>query len=253
MIRRSKRAKKRAKQNEALHSPLPSPPPPILHALEDFYPDYPEDCIDVTEEARHDYLLPTHATNIASRTTYDVANTKGAALQNAPTHIKQAVMAIRSVNTELHEHTHTVHGIKDLVLAQNRDVHVLALKRLVHGEGISQDIFPEDVCTFARNYFKQKKELLFLNSNGVLCVKYPLSQRPLHEPSCKVLMPQLYQHEILFRAHDAMGHQGISKVVTRIQRRHTWPGIRRTVGEDVSQCLTCQQVRDKPGDVRFHL
>ena len=66
-------------------------------------------------------------------------------------------------------------------------------------------------------------------------------------------MPQLYQHEILFRAHDAMGHQGISKIVARIQERHTWPGIRRSVGRYVGQCLTCQQVRDKPGDVRFHL
>ena len=160
-------------------------------------------------------------------------------------------MAICSVNTKLHEHTHTVPGIKDLVLAQ--DVHVLALKKLVQGEGISQEIFPEDVRTFARNYFKQKKELLFLNSNGVLCVKYPLSQRPLHERPCMIVMPQLYQHEILFRAHDAMGHQGISKAVARIQERQTWPGIRRTVGEYVRQCLTCQQVRGKPGDVRFHL
>ena len=45
-----------------------------------------------------------------------MTNIESAALHNAPTHIKQAVMAIRSVNTELHEHTHTVHGIKDLVL-----------------------------------------------------------------------------------------------------------------------------------------
>ena len=66
-------------------------------------------------------------------------------------------------------------------------------------------------------------------------------------------MPQLYQHEILFRVHDAMGHQGISKVVARIQERHTWPGIRRSVGRYVGQCLTCQQTRDKPGDVRFQL
>ena len=182
-----------------------------------------------------------------------MANIEGATLHNAPTHIKQAVLAIRSVNTVLHEHTHTVHGIKDLVLAQNWDVHVLAIKRLVHGEGINQDIFPEDVRTFARNYFKQKKGSLFLNSNGFLCVKYPASQRPLYERTCMIVMPQLYQHGILFRAHDDMGHQGISKVVARIQERHTWPGIRRTVGEYVSQCLTCQQVRDKPGDVRFHL
>ena len=246
VIRRSKRAKRRAKRTEALHSPLPLPPPPILNAHEDFYPEYPENWIDVTEVARHDYLLPTHATNIASRNTYDLANIEGATLHNAPTHIEQAVMAIRSVNTELHEHTYTVHGIKDLVMAQNRDVHVLAIKKLVHGEGINKDIFPEDVRTFARNYCKQKKELLFLNL--VLCVKYPASQRPLHERPCMIVMPQLYRHEILFRAHDAMGHQGISKVVTRIQEHHTWPGIRRTVGEYVSQ-----QVRDKPGDVRFLL
>ena len=43
------------------------------------------------------------------------------------------------------------------------------------------------------------------------------------------------------------------QVVARIQERHTWPGIRRSVGRYVGQCLTCQQVRDKPGDVRFHL
>ena len=162
-------------------------------------------------------------------------------------------MVIRSVSTELHEHAHTVHGSKDLVLAQNRDVHVLALKKLVNNENIDQDILPEDVHAFARKYFMQKKELLFLNSNGVLCAKYLPSQRPLHERPCMIVMPQLYQNEILFRAHDAMGHQGISNVVARIQERHTWSGILRTVGEYVSQCLTCQQVRDKPGDVCFHL
>ena len=73
------------------------------------------------------------------------------------------------------------------------------------------------------------------------------------EVPCMIVMPQLYQHEILFRAHDAIGHQGIPKVVARIQERHTWPGLRRCVGKYVGQCLTCQQMRDKPGDVRFHL
>ena len=68
-----------------------------------------------------------------------------------------------------------------------------------------------------------------------------------------IVMQQLYQHEILFRAHDAMGHQGISKVVAGFQERHRWPGLRRCVGKYRGQCLTCQQVRDKPGDVRFHL
>ena len=120
-------------------------------------------------------------------------------------------------------------------------------------ESIDHDIFPENVRTFARNYYKQKKNLLLVNTNGVLCIKNPKSQRALHERPCMIVMPQLYQHEILFKAHDAMGHQGIAKVLARIQERHTWPGIRRTIGQYVSQCITCQQVRDKPGDVRFHL
>ena len=149
------RIERRDKQKEALQVPLPPPPPPILHAHEDFYHDYPEDWRDVTEEARCDYLLPTHETNVASRTTYELTNTEGAALQSAPGHVKQAVMAIRSVSIELHEHAHTVHGIKDLVRTQNRDVHVLALKKLVNGESIDQEIFPEDVRTSSkrRSYF----------------------------------------------------------------------------------------------------
>ena len=102
VIRGTQRVKRRVEQKEALQVPLPPLPPSILHAHKNFYPDYPEDWIDVTEEARRDYLLPTQVTNVASRTTYDLTNTEGAGLQSAPTHIKQAVMAIRSANTELH-------------------------------------------------------------------------------------------------------------------------------------------------------
>ena len=191
--------------------------------------------------------------NVPSRTIYSVAGTNNATLQNSPCGVRESIMALKDIDTELHEYTHTVHGIKDLVLAQNRDVHVLALKKLVQCESIDNDVFPKNVREFARNYFRQKKNLLFINKNDVLCVQYSPTQRPLQERPCMIIMPQLYQHEILFRAHDAMGHQGISKVVARIQERHTWPGIRRSVGRYVGQCLTCQQVRDKPGDVRFQL
>ena len=253
ILRRKQRASKRSQQAEALTAPLP-PPPPLGSAIHtSFYPDYLEDWIAVTEETSEDYLMPTHAANVPSRTIYSVIETNTVTLRNAPSGIPHSVMALRDINTELHEHTITVHGIKDLVLAQNLDLHVLAIKKLVMNEPIDNEIFPEDVREFARNYFRQKKDLLLFNRNGVLCARYPPSQRPLHERPCMIVMPQLYLHEILFRAHDAMGHQGMSKVVARIHERHTWPGLRRCVGEYVGQCLTCQQVRDKPGDVRFHL
>ena len=123
VIRRTERTKRSEKQKQALQAPLLA-----LHAHEDFYPDYSEDWIDVTEEVSHVCLLPAHVTSVASRTTYALAEASGAVLQNAPNHITQAVLATRSLSSNLHEHAHTAHSIKDLVLAQNRDVHVLAIK-----------------------------------------------------------------------------------------------------------------------------
>ena len=170
VLRRAQQANKREQQTKALVAPLPPKPPPVLQTHEDFYPDYPEDWIDVTTEASEDYLLPTHAVNVPSRTIYSVAGTNTATLQNTPFGVREPIMALKDIDTELHEYTHTVHGIKDLVLAQNRDVHVLALKKLVQCESIDNDVFPENVREFARNYFRQKKDLLFINKNDVLCV-----------------------------------------------------------------------------------
>ena len=151
-------------------------------------------------------MLPTHAVNVPSRTVYSVAGASAARLQGTPSGVRDSIMALKDIDTELHEHAHTVHGIKDLVLAQNRDVHVLALKKMVLSESIDHNIFPENVREFARNYYRQKKDLLFINKNGVLCVRYSPNQRPLHERPCMIIMPHLYQQEILFRAQDAMGH-----------------------------------------------
>ena len=92
------------KQREAWQASLPLSPPPMLHAHGDFYPDYPEDWIDVTEEASHYHLLPTHMTNVASPTTYPLAEASGAMLQTAPNNVKQSRFAIRSLSTDLNEH-----------------------------------------------------------------------------------------------------------------------------------------------------
>ena len=234
---------------------LPALPTSEFSKPAEQYPEYPEDWLELNEQHRQDCLLPTHAASVPSRKdTYPLTGKEKQAASTAPEYVKRIAFVINSVSMELHEHANTVlHDLKDLLLAQNRDVHVLAIKILVMQESIKHDIFPENVRVFATNYYKQKKSLLLVNNNGVLCVKYPKSQRKLHERPCMILMPQLYQHEILFKTHDAMGHQGIAKILARIQERHTCPGIRRTIGHYASQCIKCQQVLDKSGGVRFHL
>ena len=132
VARRRKRRQAAEKSERALRASLPEALVPKLQTHEDFYPDYPVDWIDVTEEARQDYLLPTHVANIPSRMTYALDETVEQAMASAPTVVRQAALAIKDLDTELYEHANTVHGIKDLLLAQNRDVHVLAIKKLVH-------------------------------------------------------------------------------------------------------------------------
>ena len=106
--------------------------------------------------------MPTHATNMTSRTTYSLSETSCPVVQNASSGEKQTILAIHHLDTELHEHANTVHDVKDLMIVQNRDVHVVALKKIV----LHQDIFPQDVRVFARNYFKQKNGLLFFYKRG---------------------------------------------------------------------------------------
>ena len=101
---------------------------------DDNYPENTEDWIDVTEECRQDFLLPTQKANIPSRALYRFLWRKSD-LETSQI-CKQTTLAINSVAMELHEHVNTVHGLKDLLLAQNRDMPVLVIKKLVAKESI---------------------------------------------------------------------------------------------------------------------
>ena len=147
-------------RDKAMKAPMPTLPKLELEMPADFYPEYPEDWLELTEEYQRDYLLPTHAANVPSRTTYPLTGEEKQATDTAPEYVKQMALVVESVSMELHEHANTVHGLKDLLLAQNRNVHILAIKKLVMKESIDDDIFPENVRTFAKNYYKQKKNLL---------------------------------------------------------------------------------------------
>ena len=175
------------------------------------------------------------------------------ALEGMPPECQRQAHALRTVGTELQEHFLTKRGLKDLHLAQSRDVHLLALRKLMKGEPLEDTIFPENVQDFARRYFHQKKDLLFLNPDDILCVNYVPQQRALHVRPCMIVMPQLYQHEILYRAHDESGHQGVGKVLARVQERHTWPGIKRDIVNHIKHCLTCQQTKHPAGNPCYPL
>ena len=50
----------------------------------------------------------------------------------------------------------------------------------MNNETLEDTVFPEDVQDFAKRYYHQKKDLCFLNRDGILCVNYVPEQRALH-------------------------------------------------------------------------
>ena len=66
------------------------------------------------------------------------------------------------------DHHLTKCGLKDLHLPQNRDVHLLVLKKLMKTEPLEDPVFHDQVQHFAKRYYHQKKDLLFLNPDDIL-------------------------------------------------------------------------------------
>ena len=102
-----------------------------------------------------------------------------------------------------------------------------------------------------RQYFMQKEGRLYLNKDGIVACKRREEDRVLYKYNA-IVLPQLYQTELLFSSHDQMGHQGIDKVYQRILKRFEWPGMKKACEKWVTACLSCQQVKD-PRKLRFPL
>ena len=174
-------------------------------------------------------------------------------LSELPIECQMQANILRTIGTELHENHLTRYGLKDLHLAQNRDMHLLALKKLMKNEPLEDLVFPDEVQAFAKRYYHQKKDLLFMNPDDILCVNYVPQQRALHVRPSMIVMQQLFQHEILYGANDESGHQCVGKVLARIQEQHTWPGLKRDAVNHIKRCLTCQQAKHPAGNSSFTL
>ena len=84
---------------------------------------------------------------------------------------------------------------------------------------------------------------LYLNKDGIVACTRREEDKVWYKYNA-IVLPQLYQTELLFRSHDQMGHQGIDKAYQSILKRFEWPGMKKACEKWVKACLSCQQVRD---------
>ena len=137
----------------------------------------------------------------------------------------------------------------DLLRAQRNDRMTSNLKRWIENGAPDKGDLEEDSYRILRQYFMQKEGRLYLIKDGILACKRRKKDKVLYKYNA-IVLPQLYQTELLFRSHDQLGHQGIDKVYQRILKRFDWPGMKKACEKWVTACLSCQQVKD-PRKLRF--
>ena len=139
----------------------------------------------------------------------------------------------------------------DLLRAQRNDHMTSNLKRWIENGAPDKGDLDTDSYRILRQYFMQKEGRIYLNKDGIVAFKRREEDKVLYKYNA-ILLPQLYQTELLFRPHDQMGHQGIDKVYQRILKRSKWPGMKKAHEKWVTARLPFQQVKN-PRKLRFPL
>ena len=109
--------------------------------------------------------------------------------------------------------------------------------------GTRKSDLEEDSYLILRQYFMQKEGRTNLNKDRIVDCKMREENKVLYK-SIAIVLPQLYQREVLFRSRDQMGHQGIDKVYQRILKRFDWSGMKKACERWITSSLSCQQVKD---------
>ena len=126
-----------------------------------------------------------------------------------------------------------------------------SLKRWIENRAPDKGDLEEDSYKILKQFYLERNDLLYLNKDGIVACKRKEEDKVLYKYN-SIVLPQLYQSELLFRSHDRMGHQGVDKVYNRIQKQFEWPGLKKACEKWIAACLSRQQAKD-PRKLRFPL
>ena len=123
--------------------------------------------------------------------------------------------------------------LSDLLRAQRNDRMTSNLKRWIENGAPDKGDLEEDSYKILKQFYMKRKDLLYLNKDGIVACKRKEEDKALYKYN-SIVLPQLYQTELLFRSHDQMGHQGVDKVYNRIQKQFEWPGLKKACEKWIS-------------------
>ena len=151
----------------------------------------------------------------------------------------------------LKEQVRARYRLSDLIRAQKNDKMTSNFSKWIRTGTKEKEDLEEDSYKILSQFYKDRKGLFYHTADGVVACKRKDEEKNLYKHNL-IILPQLYQTEVLFRSHDQMGHQGIDKVQQRILHRFDWPGLRKACERWANACLACLQVKD-PRKMKFPL
>ena len=143
----------------------------------------------------------------------------------------------------LKEHVKARYRLSDLIRAQKNEKMTSNLSKWIRTGGKEKGDLEEDSYKILSQFYKVRRDLLYHTADGVVACKRKNEETILHKHNL-IILPQLYQTEVLFRSHDQMGHQGVDKVQQKTLHRFDWPGLRKVCDRWVNACLSCLQVKE---------
>ena len=107
----------------------------------------------------------------------------------------------------LKEHVKARYRLSDLIRAQKNDKMTSNLSKWIQSGIKEKGELEEDSYKILSQFYKEKKDLLYHTADGVVACKRRDEEKILHKHNL-IILPQLYQTEVLFRSHEQMEREG---------------------------------------------
>ena len=91
--------------------------------------------------------------------------------------------------------------LSDLLRAQRNDRMTSSPKRWIENGAPDKGDLEEDSYKILKQFYLKRKDLLYLNKDGIVACKRKEEDKVLYKYN-SIVLPQLYQTELLFRSHD---------------------------------------------------
>ena len=128
----------------------------------------------------------------------------------------------------LKEHFKARYRLSDPIQAQKNDKMTSNLSTWIGTAVKEKRVLEADSCKILSQFYKERRDLLYHTADGVIACRRKDEEKIIHRHNL-IILPQLYQTEVLFRSHDQTKNQGIDKVQQRKLHRFDRPGLRRLV------------------------